>query len=71
MIFGGSVVKGASGFRWRDTERASLRRGHGAGEERSFEEDLALFERQVRGEIQHQTQRHTEPVSVESTRPGA
>lgn len=54
MIFDSLVERGASGIRWRDAERSPMWRDLGTGGNRSFEENLALFERQVLSESQHQ-----------------
>lgn len=53
MTFDNSVEKEATGLRWRGAERPLRGQDHEVAGETSFERDLALFERQVLGEIQH------------------
>lgn len=54
MLHRGFVEAESSGIRGWGAQRSQLRRGSGPSMvKRTFDEDLALFERQVRDELEH------------------
>ena len=66
MHRGQEKARVTSVHRWK-AERGGIFRGRGPSVVgRSFREDLALFERQVRGEAEERAYRPTGPVSPEA-----